>query len=543
MPSVADAIVRQLLDAGVGCLFGMPGGGSNLDLIAAAGRAGLPFVLTATESAGAIAAIAQAEITGRPGACVTTLGPGVASVVNGVACAALDRAPLLVFTDAHPAAAASFTHQRVDHQALLAPVVKASVTMTGGPFDATVAGAIALAMEHPRGPVHVECPADALSAEVPSDRRVKNAQPFEERAADRGLSDPTHQTTRDLIASARHPLLIVGLAACDAAAAAAVRELCATRRVPALVTYKAKGVIPDADPHFAGVFTNGAFESPVVASADLLIGVGLDPVELLPRPWPYRQPIVNIAPYAMACDHVPFVDQFVGDVADGVRHLIDIVAAGDRAREPIMRDLFRASDVLTPDRVVRVVAEACPAARVTVDAGAHMFPATILWPVGEPRGMLISNGLSTMGFALPAAIGAACLNRGKADTGRNATPRPGGPDVVALIGDGGLLMCAGELQTAARERLPILVVVFNDGRLSLIDVKQRQRNHPESGVTLGRVRWCALAQSMGVASHLAASEDQLRQALAAVRRGDGPSLIEAVVDPGTYGEILRTIRG
>src|SRR5712692_1619370 len=107
MAAVADLsslIVERLRDAGVACLFGMPGGGSNLDLVDAAGRAGLPFVLTSTETAGALAAMAQAEITGRPGACLTTLGPGAASVVNGVACARLERAPLLVFTDAHPSA-------------------------------------------------------------------------------------------------------------------------------------------------------------------------------------------------------------------------------------------------------------------------------------------------------------------------------------------------------------------------------------------------------------------------------------------------------
>ena len=91
----------SLRDAGVRALFGVPGGGGNLDLIEAAGRSALPFVLTATETGAALAAMAQAEITGRPGACLTTLGPGAASVVNGVACALLDRAPLLVFTDSH----------------------------------------------------------------------------------------------------------------------------------------------------------------------------------------------------------------------------------------------------------------------------------------------------------------------------------------------------------------------------------------------------------------------------------------------------------
>src|SRR5919201_5330202 len=115
MSSIADLIVSRLREAGVSILFGMPGGGSNLDLIDAAERAGLPFVLTHTEAAGAIAAIAQAELTGRPGACLTTLGPGVTSVVNGVACAFLDRAPLIVFTDNHPPSARAFEHQHLDH--------------------------------------------------------------------------------------------------------------------------------------------------------------------------------------------------------------------------------------------------------------------------------------------------------------------------------------------------------------------------------------------------------------------------------------------
>ncbi|HEX4566849.1 MAG TPA: thiamine pyrophosphate-binding protein, partial [Vicinamibacterales bacterium] len=124
---MADFIVRRLCDAGVRALFGVPGGGGNLDLIAAAGRAGLPFVLTSTETAGAIAAIAQAEITGAPGACLTTLGPGATSVANGVACALLERAPLVVFTDSQPASA-PFAHQRIDQHALMRPITKSSET-------------------------------------------------------------------------------------------------------------------------------------------------------------------------------------------------------------------------------------------------------------------------------------------------------------------------------------------------------------------------------------------------------------------------------
>jgi acetolactate synthase I/II/III large subunit len=155
MSAVADAIVRHLKNAGVAAIFGMPGGGSNLDIVEAAGHAGLPFVLTATETGAAIAAIAQAEITGKPGACITTLGPGVASIVNGVACASLERAPLIVMTDAAPAPG-TFEHQRIDHRALLAPVTKFSTAVTASNVEDVMPEALARATANPAGPVHLE---------------------------------------------------------------------------------------------------------------------------------------------------------------------------------------------------------------------------------------------------------------------------------------------------------------------------------------------------------------------------------------------------
>ena len=168
-------------------------------------------------------------------------------------------------------------------------------------------------------------------------------------------------------------------------------------------------------------------------------------------------------------------------------------------------------------------------ARVTVDAGAHMFPATMLWPVSEPNGLLISNGLSTMGFALPAAIGAALLDR----------PRP----VVALTGDGGLLMCAGELLTAARERLKIIVIVFNDASLSLIEIKQQARRLDPAGVALGAVDWAMLAASMGVTGFKAHDRRTLSQALDEALAVDGPALIDVRIDRSNYRAMLEAIRG
>ena len=170
---------------------------------------------------------------------------------------------------------------------------------------------------------------------------------------------------------------------------------------------------------------------------------------------------------------------------------------------------------------------AAAAGRVTVDAGAHMFPVTTSWPVNEPNGMLISNGLSTMGFALPAAIGAALLDR----------ERP----VVALTGDGGLLMCVGELLTAAREKLRIITIVFSDASLSLIEIKQQARRLEPAGVALGAIDWPALAGSFGVRSWVATTEAELDRAAGEALACEGPTLIEAKIDRSNYGATLRAV--
>src|ERR1051326_4274214 len=154
MATVAEVVVQRLRDVGVRTLFGVPGGGSNLDLIAAAERTGLPFVLTSTETAAAIAAVAQAEITGAPGACLTTLGPGATSVVNGVACAFLERAPVVVFTDSQPAST-PFAHQRIDHRALMAPITKSFETLSAGNALDAITRALHAAVDGRPGPVHL----------------------------------------------------------------------------------------------------------------------------------------------------------------------------------------------------------------------------------------------------------------------------------------------------------------------------------------------------------------------------------------------------
>lgn len=533
MPGVADYLIGRMRKAGVRTLFGLPGGGGNLDLIQAAGRAGLPFMLTTTETGSAIAAIAQAEITAAPGACITTLGPGAASVVNGIACAKLDRAPLLVITDSY-ASGTTFEHQRVDHHALLAAVTKWSGSLAPQVASQDIGRAFDALAELPPGPIHLNCPADFEEAHAGDGGLGARS-----RGHTDAFSDPAF---RSLVASARKPILIVGLAARQPAYAAAVRTLCETRRVPALVTYKAKGVVPDSHPWFGGVFTHGAIERPILDESDLIIGIGFDPVEILPRPWNYRQPVISIARWEMATDHVPFRGQHVGTDERIDLELAEVLiesewdqevvrAHAEAARRAVLGDeSHHPASRLTPQTVVMIAAaHFAGRARVTVDAGAHMFPAAMLWPVSEPNELLISNGLSTMGFALPAAIGAACLDRDR--------------KVVALTGDGGLLICMGELATAARERLNIVVIVFKDSSLSLIEIKQQARRLAPAGVALGESDWMRLAEGFGLTAWKAETAGDLEAALANAAEHRGPCLIEATIDRSNYGKMLKAIRG
>jgi acetolactate synthase-1/2/3 large subunit len=302
-----------------------------------------------------------------------------------------------------------------------------------------------------------------------------------------------------------------------------------------MVTYKAKGVVPDRHPCFAGVFTNGAIERALIDKSDLLIAVGLDPVELLPRPWTFAPPIVGISDWLMPGAHVPFIAQWIERTPAALQVLAESLKKSEWDLEKVAATVEKnlaATDVsgqgLTAQRVIDVAAGMLADRRVTVDAGAHMFPATLRWPVAEPAGLLISNGLSTMGFALPAAIGAALADR-----------KP----VVALTGDGGLLMCAGELVTAVRERLPVMTIVFNDSSLSLIEIKQQARRLRPAGVALGQVNWHDLAESLGLASVAARTEEELAQAIELAAAIDGPSLIDVSVDRSNYAAMLKVIRG
>ena len=532
----ADVIIGALRRAGVRRLFGMPGGGSTADLIEAARLAGLPFTLAQTESGSAFMATAQAEITGAPAACIGTLGPGAASLVNGAANALLDRVPLVILTDCVSDDTRSIMeHQNLAHDGMFKPVVKSTLRATSGTVARVLSEALAIATAGQPGPVHIDV-APNVTAHTVADSSVEND--LAQRQTNTA-SPPFSAATEKLLRRARRPVFLVGLGARTVPIASAVQSVASSHQIPALMTYKAKGVVPDTQAWCAGMLTNGALERPLLDRADLFIAVGFDPVELLPRAWTLPQPVVAVNPWPVRQQHVPVAEELTGNVpailgtlacclpARSNWNASEVTELATRQRSAMRPSSDGGS--LLPHHAVEIVAEIYDGARATVDAGAHMFPVMALWRAREPSGVLISNGLSTMGFALPAAIGAALLDRS----------RP----VVAFTGDGGLLMCLGELQTAAREEVPIRIVVLDDRALSLIRIKQLQRGYAPDGTALGPVDWRAVGTGLGLVAHQVDTAAALRVSLAATANHPGPVLIAATVSPSTYPETIRMLRG
>src|SRR5690606_19361652 len=245
---------------------------------------------------------------------------------------------------------------------------------------------------------------------------------------------------------------------------------------PVLATWKAKGVIPDDHPLYAGLITGGTAEAACLAEADLIVQFGFDPVELIPKSWRYEAPIVDVAEAVRDAHYARPSASLIGPLGQGAAALSGAARrrawseAAIRAHREAIAGAYamQAAAGIGPQEVVEAaIAAAPPGCRATIDAGAHMFPAIGRWPAREANAALISNGLATMGFALPAAIASALAE----------PERP----VVAFVGDGGLSMCLGELATAAEQRCALVVVVLNDAALSLIEVKRAARDLPSRG--------------------------------------------------------------
>jgi thiamine pyrophosphate-dependent acetolactate synthase large subunit-like protein len=515
----ASALVDALQELGVELAFGLPGV-HNLAVWEACAEAGIRLVGVRHEQAAAYAADGYARATGRLGVAVVTTGPGAANTLGATGEAMTSGAPVLVIatdipsTLRRPGVYRGVLHETRDQAAMFAPVTKAATTSVAAAdlyADTLEAGWEAL--RAPTGPVYLGVPTDLLTGGVTRRTPVETAPPDPPEAD----LDPALA----LIERAERPLLWAGGGAVRAGAGDAVGRLAERLAAPVVTSYHGRGVLPPDHPCLAPALTHVPAIGALWDEADLVIAIGSDLDGMATQNWRMPQPpallAINVdaadAAKNYRADHV-----LVGDA----RAVTERLAAAVPQRAGL--DVLSVQTESMRTHVAALVREEEPQAALLLDTFDRLLPtdATVLadmciagyWVAGfhrvpGPRRLAYPMGWGTLGFAFPAALGAAM--RGRA---------------VAVVGDGGFLFACGELATAVQEGLPVTVVLVDDGGYGMLRFDQVQSGVPTRGVDLVTPDFVALAEAFGVpAEAVDGFGDAFEAALAKSLVTDGPSLV------------------
>ncbi len=533
MPKTVDIIAQALYEDGVRHAFGIPGG-EVLELLEAFRKAGIKFVLTKQEMGAGIMAEACYQLTGRPGVLVATLGPGITNTTTAVAQALLDRSALVVITGEIATSLKSiYTHQMIDQESLLRPIVRWSTTIAAkNAFDQVRKG-LAIAQLPVPGPVHFNVPTDVAGIEQADARRFA---PAVVRTVPR---------REDLVAidswlrKARKPLAFVGVGVQLDGAERELKRFLETWRIPFVATYKAKGVVPEDHPLCVGATGLSPVADKIhmahVREADLVLTIGFDPVELRSdwiSPWDEKKATVNIDLVPNTHHVYRSAVEYSGSIAGCLQTLTTLVpkrvparwadADLDRYRKTILHAIAdNPAKGMGPYQVAAALREVFPRDTIaTIDTGSHRILINHVWQSYEPRRLLQSNGLGTMGYALPAAIAAKLIH----------PKRP----VLAMMGEAGLDMVIGEMALLAHHKLALTLAVFRDDTLSLIKLKQQRMKLPETGVTTGSPDYVMLAEAYGGNGFVCNNVAELKKAARVALNSKRFTLIEARINPAEY---------
>ncbi len=533
MKTNAEIIVDVLERAGIRFVFGYPGG-QNARFLEALYGSKVEFVLVSHEACAGFMADVCGRLTGKPGVCLSTLGPGATNMATGVGNAYLDRVPLLAFTARMGRKWQGRTVQmQIDHRKLYAPITKWGAVLESGNVRSTLKKAMEVAREEQPGPVHLDLPedfAEELSAEGTDDSSPSSCgfPAFKEESL---------RKAEALIRKAKYPLAAIGLGMNRAGATGELRNFISKHRLPVVCTLMAKGHVPETSPYFAGVL--GRARRDVVAEcireSDLIIAFGYDPVELNYEEWVSPGvPLIHIDTVPADLDRgYPAPCDVIGNIREILDRLLAIPAARhswdpeilNSHRRKLQEALRPARTKFSPHHAILAMREILPPDGIlAADVGAHTHLIGQLWDPAGPGNLLVSNGWSSMGFGIPAAIAAKLI-------------RPERP-VMACTGDGGFLMTLGEINTAVRRKVPVVFVVLRDRFLSLIRVKQTRKEYHVHGVELFGSGYSSSDNFFGARVIVAEEEEAFRAALRQGLSGDKPLIIEAVVDPAEYDILI-----
>lgn len=540
--TVSELLLRCLENEGVKYVFGLPGE-ENIEFLHKLRNSGISFVTTRDERGASFMANAWGRLSRpspkTPGVCLSTLGPGAINMIPGVADAYLDFAPVVAIT-AQKGQAETYkeAHQYIDILSTYKPITKWSASIRGKNVQELVRKAFRVALAEKPGPVHLELAEDVacLKTEGKPMRPAPSYYP--------GAAAGEIKKALALIKRSSNPIVIAGNGVIRAGASRELALFARKLRLPVACTFMAMGALDSREELFistVGLQTRD-YISCGLERADLIIAVGYDPVEFSPRYWKGPQtrqakPVIHISPVPAEVDISYNLLELSGDIG---KTLVALAQKADfkRARPEYFLGLKRLSDEafssapdparrpLKPLAVIRELRAAMGGHDLLIsDVGAHKIWIARFFKAHAPETVLMSNGLSSMGFALPAAIAA-----------RLARPER---NVVAAVGDGGFLMSAAELETAGRLGLSFTVLVFNDSGYGLIEWKERLRYKEEFFTRFGNPDFVKLAGAFGARGLRVESERELAPALKEALGGRGITIIDCPVD---YRENLNLTR-
>jgi acetolactate synthase I/II/III large subunit len=532
----AELFVSALENEGVTQIFGVPGE-ENLAMVEALRRSSIKLVVTRHEQAAAFMAATHGRLTGRPGVCLATLGPGALNLTTGAAYALLGAMPMVMITGQKGVLThkqASF--QVVDVVSTFRPLTKmARQIVSTATIPSLVREAFRVAQQERPGPVHLELPEDIAAEPAPGTPLV-SLHPIDAPVAQSAALD----RAAALISQAERPLIMLGAAASRPRLSDALSDFVRRLQIPFVNTQMGKGSVSGGSELYMGTaaLSERDYVHDAIDRADLIIAIGHDTVEKPPFFMGPKGPTVLHVGYLPATVEEVFFPhaELIGDVGPTLRLLADrlegkLPHAG--ALLPLRKEILahigeRAEESrfpLTPQRIVHDVRKVMPENGIAcLDNGMYKIWFARNYRTSVANTLLLDNALATMGAGLPSAMMAAMLY----------------PDrrVLAVCGDGGFMMNAQELETASRLGLNLVVLIIEDNAYGMIRWKQDVDGFPDFGMSFGNPDFVAFAKAHHMQGSRVESADGLAPALEAAFAGGGVHLVIAPVD---YSENRRVL--
>jgi acetolactate synthase I/II/III large subunit len=526
----SDLLVKCLENEGVEYIFGVPGE-ETLDLMESLRTSTIRFILTRHEQAAAFMADAYGRFTGKPGVCISTLGPGATNLLTGVADAFLDKSPLVAITgQADLKRIHKESHQYID----IVEIYK-SVTKWNGRIDSPdvipemVRKAFKIATTEKPGSVHLELPENVASMEA-DEMYATMIAPIRPRR-----SSPDRQSLRkaaDLIERARFPVLLAGHGVVRKSAGARLQTFAELFCIPVVTTFMGKGGISAESGSSIGTLglANDRQITDVFSKADLIIAVGYDLVEYAPKNWNPKldKKIIHIDFTTSEVDlhYVPEVE-IISDIRETLELLEGVLSTNKKSecvitiRREFIGGIEREGAVDSwpprPPRIIYGIRKVLGANDILIsDVGSCKFWAAKFYQVYRNNTFILSNGFASMGFALPSSIVAKLIYPAR--------------NVVALCGDGGFMMNLQDLETACRLKLNIVVVIFNDNGYNLIKWKSEKKFGTSFGVSFSNPDFVRLAESFGAVGIKLESCGEFENVLTDALKNTVPVIIDVPID-------------